>query len=511
MSFQVGQVVVYRSRLLSDRVSEGQLVRVSKIWKNGVVFVEAYLPDEHAPLCQFNANGSRRGDRGHWNWDRIDPLSDADSPDAFLIRKANQAAAAKAKADKARQARLDAIDKWWEEEGQAMWDARVTLPGKFLTEQVCVIRHQSDDGLRMPFVVMRMTEGWDRGQQIEVISGGLVGREWKDEKGQVKRTINTYSQSTVSADTLREALYQVPTSRPKRSAPSRAYNRNAVADEARRPQWRTHMSKFIINTVGVGYVPAWRSDDGMTETVAHFCATCPLGDNPLGLSVVGVTEEEVVHELREKYAEAINAGTIPGGGDPYNPIHAYHVDTGRIIRTGYPEDLLQKAINDEQKEAQREENQMVNDRIRKARQARYEQEKAIHLGCLDLKGISIHLQYDGRVKVWGISRYNQHTRRSEMIFRTRVFPRGKNGSWNWTKIRDHVLPMVNYFTAQQMGESAQANVRKQAEEITQRLGFDKWSHSWEPGQKNVHLNVYVPVDKLEEVVLAIRALGITLK
>lgn len=272
------------------------------------------------------------------------------------------------------------------------------------------------------------------------------------------------------------------------------------------------MSQFIINTIGISFTPASRSEDGMTETVAHFCAACPIGGNPMGLVAAGWTEDDAIYKLRQKYAEAINAGKVPGveRGDG-SDICAYQIETGRVIRIDYPEDVLRKALAEEHSAALRMNGAFDLDASRRAIKKRYETEKEEYLKGIDLAGISISLEDDAKVKVWGLNEYNPHYHRRESVYPTKTFPRRKDGSWNWSKIRNHVMSISNHLTAKRSGLAARDNVRKQASEIAQRLGFDKYSTAWEPGQKNVLLHVHVPVDKFEEVINTIRALGITLK
>ncbi len=268
------------------------------------------------------------------------------------------------------------------------------------------------------------------------------------------------------------------------------------------------MSKHIINQVVTFYTPASRSEDGMTETVAHFCAACSIGDNPIGLAAFGRTEDDARCNLCHKYAEAINAGKVPGVVTE----NSYEIEIGRITRTGYPEDVLQKELSDEHRAAIHMNEAIDRDARRKMAEDYYETGKEHHLAGIDLTGVSMSLEYDDyAIKVWGLSEYNPHTRRSESVIATKRFPRGRIGGWNWIKIREHVQRISNHLTAKRSGLAAQDAVRKQVEEMAQRLGFDKYTSAWEAKQENVHLNVYVPVEKFEEVVLAIRALGITLK
>jgi len=274
------------------------------------------------------------------------------------------------------------------------------------------------------------------------------------------------------------------------------------------------MSKYVIENVVVSYTPGSVSDDGMTETREHFTAACPLGDKPIGFMASGLSEDDAVCKLREKYAEAINAGKVPGidaPADDHRKVYGYEIDSGRIVRIEYPAAVLEKALADEHKAALRMNEAFDRDARVRVVEERYKREKEAYLAGISTKGISFGLEADGAIKVWGMSEYNPHMRKSEYVFKTRTFPRNKAGSWSWAKIRDHIRLMSNHIEAREKGEAARSAVRDKAQEIANRLGFDKYSSAWQPGQKCIQLNVFVAVEKFEEVVKAIRACGVVLK
>lgn len=196
--FNVGQIVKHISA--GGSTTTITPVRVAKVWKNGVVQVAGL--DGRAYTSTFGADGWARGSRS-WST-RIEAMGEGETAESILAANAAKEQAAKDKADKARQDKLTNISKWWIEEGQAMWDARMQIP--FMNTMVAVI-HYSKHGerrRRLPFVVVTQRKDWRGNDEVELQTGGLVGTQYDNQQP----TINAYC-SSVRAATLPEALYDL--------------------------------------------------------------------------------------------------------------------------------------------------------------------------------------------------------------------------------------------------------------------------------------------------------------
>ncbi len=98
------------------------------------------------------------------------------------------------------------LAQWWDTEGKAMWDARISI-GQFLGEEAFVIRFACRDEMYMPLVLVRQDQA---GQgKVTLTIGGLIGRSFKTYEGGTAKSISTYSSSDRSAATLEEALYDI--------------------------------------------------------------------------------------------------------------------------------------------------------------------------------------------------------------------------------------------------------------------------------------------------------------
>ena len=199
-NFQVGQVVKVSPVCRTDHIT---LVRIVKVWKNGVVEIGDLDGSGHKG--RFNPSGKARG-QSRWERSWIRPLAEGETVESIEADRAAKDAAVKADVERKAAERAEAIRVWWVADGRAIWNARTTLPEPFLGEIVYVIRYMDRDELRMPFVVLRNERRWDDKPVIEATIGGLTGREYKDEG---KKFINTYSSSCTTGSTLEEVLYGI--------------------------------------------------------------------------------------------------------------------------------------------------------------------------------------------------------------------------------------------------------------------------------------------------------------
>ena len=203
--FQVGQVVKLRSGWHGKSET---LVRIAKVWKNGVVEIGA-LPDETPRFHgqTFNSNGQRRGN-GSGN---IYPLDEGETVENIRAAHAAAAVAAKAEQDAKDRKHAAEVDEWWNAAGQAMWTDRQVIKFTMLDELVNVIKFEKHGEVYMPFVIIQERTRFNGERELEATVGGLHGREYPDslKPGTTHKSISTYSSSTVTGQTLEAVLYSV--------------------------------------------------------------------------------------------------------------------------------------------------------------------------------------------------------------------------------------------------------------------------------------------------------------
>jgi len=207
-TYTIGQTVViekhgrYGTRLTTDTVKS--------IWKNGVIALRG-TKDTYMP------NGRRRGESYtsyYSTYYKIRPLKDGETAKQILADREALDKAASDEAEAKERKRNEDIDKWWEETGQAIWEARHTLPGTFMDEKVEIIRYMDsrhEESFLTSCIVLHYINKWNGRSQVSIQCGGMVGRTWEEEDGQTGSTISTFSSSTIRADSLKAALYELVT------------------------------------------------------------------------------------------------------------------------------------------------------------------------------------------------------------------------------------------------------------------------------------------------------------
>ena len=207
--WEVGQAVVLTS---GYALHEQSLVRIKKVWKNGVAEIMSLDPDEQRHRGRtFNENGRERGDHGY-HTAYIYPLKDGETEESFL---AAQKAATKKKQQEratAEQEKQAAIDTWWKAEGERFWNnalemnTRLDLPDN---AKAYFMQWKERGEQKASIVVVHLhTDMWTKKPVVSLYAGGMQSRKYKSTDGP-KFSLSGFGSSSIEAPTFIEALYRL--------------------------------------------------------------------------------------------------------------------------------------------------------------------------------------------------------------------------------------------------------------------------------------------------------------
>lgn len=194
--FEVGQTVKQMSR---DKVQA--IVRVRKIWKNGVVAIED-LKGRPMIHTTFNSHGYQRG-RAMLHSSHLVALAEGETVKTIQAEK-NRAIEDLKKAAAEKDAEHDLeVQNWWASEGEDLWDKSERIFGTFQGREVRVLRFTGrtfQDQNYLVLVSLEIGLDWKGDSEVTLTTGGLSGHDGNT---------NSVSISTMRGPDLAHVLFDL--------------------------------------------------------------------------------------------------------------------------------------------------------------------------------------------------------------------------------------------------------------------------------------------------------------